>query len=103
MTIAIWLHSTKLSKLDFGWILHHTTWELKQCCHPKIVMFTSRWQSLANDVEYLRVGANKEDSCTFMAEQLRLMCTLQKVEVIPLILLGIHFRCFINHLLAMKS
>ena len=89
MTIAIWLQSTKLSKLDLGWILSHTKWELKRWSQIDNILsrysndtaatanssIISRCQSLASDVESLGVDANKKDRCTFLAEQLRLMCT----------------------------
>ena len=44
----------------------------------RIVTLSQDGQSLASDVESLGVDANKEDCCTFLAEQLRLMCTAAK-------------------------
>ena len=95
MTIAIWyygIQSTKLSKLDLGWILSHTKCELKWWSQIDNILsryssdtaatanssIISRCQSLASDVESLGVDANKEDRCTFLALQLRLMCTASK-------------------------
>ena len=86
------IQSTKLSKLDLGWILSHTKCELKWWSQIDNILsryssdtaatanssIISRCQSLASDVESLGVDANKEDRCTFLAEQLRLMCTAAK-------------------------
>ena len=79
MTIEIWLQSTKLSKLDLGWILSHTKWELKRWSQIDNILsrysndtaatanssIISRCQSLASDVESLGVDANKERSLHF--------------------------------------
>ena len=67
MTIAIWLQSTKLLKLNLGWILSHTKWELKRWSQIDNILsrysndtgatanssIISRCQSLASDVESL--------------------------------------------------
>ena len=125
MTIAIWLQSTKqskLSKLDLGWILSHTKWELKRWSQIDNILsrysndtaatannsIISRCQSLAIDVESLRVDANKEDCCAFLAEQLRLMYEYTNVyaangrsySIVLIIYSSLFF--FINHLLALK-
>ena len=111
------IQSTKLSKLDLGWILSHTKWELKRWSQIDNVLsryssdtaatanssITSRCQSLASDVESLGVDANKEDRCTFLAVQLRLMCTAAKGRrySIDIIIYSFLF-IFYKHLLAIK-
>jgi len=85
MTISVWINNTKLLQNSLDWILSHTKSELQlwSQLHNIVSRYsidapdvdaTSSARSLASDVESFGVSIQREETCNFLAEQIRLLC-----------------------------
>ena len=89
MTVSVWINNTKLLQSTLDWILSHTKSSLQLWSQlhnivsrysidtPDVdVTFSSK--ALAHNVESFGVTIQREETCNFLDEQIRLLTTAAK-------------------------
>ena len=89
MTLSVWINNTKLLQSTLDWILSHTksSLQLWSQLHNIVSRYsidtpdvdvTSSSKALAHNVESFGVTIQREETCNFSAEQIRLLTTAAK-------------------------
>ena len=89
MTLSVWINNTKLLQSTLDWILSHTksSLQLWSQLHNIVSRYsidtpdvdvTSSSKALAHNVESFGVTIQREETCNFLAEQIRLLTTAAK-------------------------
>ena len=89
MTFSVWINNTKLLQSTLDWMLSHTksSLQLWSQLHNIVSRYsidtpdvdvTSSSKALAHNVELFGVTIQREETCNFLAEQIRLLTTAAK-------------------------
>ena len=89
MSLSVWINNTKLLQKALDWILSHTqsSLQLWSQLHNIVSRYsidtpdvdvTSSSKSLAHNVESFGVTIQREETCNFIAEQIRLLTIAAK-------------------------